>query len=450
MLAQLPTGGGKGRILAAATARTVANGKRITLMAHRAELVEQICRNLDDEGVPHGRIMPGWPTMRYPVRVGMVQTIARRVNGLEAPDLLLVDEAHHAPASQYVAIAKAWSAARVLGVTATPIRTDGQGLADHFDALVIGPSVADLIRDGFLAQYDYYVPKAGFSMDGARKVAGDYSQSDALAIMDKAKIVGDAIGHYRQRLGGRPAIAFCMGIEHCERVAADFVTAGIASLHVDGQMSLADRAQRLQMLADGRLMVLTAADVISEGVDIPTVAGAILLRPTMSTGLFLQQVGRALRPKPDGSRAVILDHVDNRKRHGLPADPRKWSLDGLPKLPPPAIRECDVCHRVFPREDARAIAMDECEKDAEDCGILRPGKGRPQAGVIAGELEAVADAWAWTGGIDPILAHGDEYKALLSRAKTRQQLDMIARARGYKPGWAWRVMQDRANTRTQS
>ena len=444
VLGVLPTGGGKGRLLAHVAAGTAAKGKTIVVMAHRAELVDQICANLDDEGVPYGRIQPGWPMLRYRVLVGMVQTIVRRLSKLPVPDLLLIDEAHHAPAGQYVAITTAWPQARMLGVTATPSRSDGQGLGQYFDVMVQGPSMADLIQAKHLADYEYYLPSPDFDMAGAGSAMGDFKAADALKIMAKAKIVGDAVQHYQTHLGRRPAIAFCMGVQHCEDTAAEFRAAGLRSAHVDGKMDMTLRRERLAGLANGLIDVLTAADVISEGVDIPAIAGAILLRPTQSVGLHLQQVGRALRLKPDGSRAVILDHVNNARLHGFPADPRKWTLDHSPKPDAPALRNCETCFRAFPAGEARAIALTECRREACPMQVVKPDAEMQEPPLrTAGMLERASDPWAWAGGIDPLRAAGPEWRALIARAQTEEQLRMISRARGFKRGWTTHVLRDR-------
>ncbi len=448
ILGQLPTGGGKGRLLAHMARAVADKHKRILIVAHRSELVDQICANLDAEDVPYGRVQPGWPMLGFPVLVGMVQTVARRVAKLPVPDLFMVDESHHAPAGQYHAMFGAWPTARVIGVTATPVRTDGQGLSEFFDVMVQGPSVRELIDAGHLADYDYFLPSPDFSVAAIGIERGDYNQGQALRAMSKAKIVGDAVAHYNRHLRSKPAIAFCMGVAHTHSVAEQFMAAGITAAAIDGTMPLAERKSRLQSLASGAIQVLTAADVISEGVDIPQVAGAILLRPTCSEGLYLQQVGRALRPKQDGSRAIILDHVGNARKHGMPADPRMWSLAGKMKSDAPEIRTCDKCMRVFPASSAREIALNECvlaKNDDEECPIVAVTKSncRGTGSTIDGELEVVSDPWAWAGGIDPVRAYGAEWHDLVERASTEEHLAMIARARGYKRGWTAHVLRSR-------
>ena len=323
-----------------------------------------------------------------------------------------------------------------MGVSATPLGANGQGLRGQYDALVQGPPVAELIRRGFLADYDYFLPSPGFSMAGVGVQAGDFRVGEALAAMSKARIVGDAVAHYRTHLGDRPAIAFCLGVQHCREVAAMFAQAGVPSAHVDGDMPPEVRAARLADLAGGRIRLLAAADVISEGLDIPGVAGAILLRPTMSLVLQMQQCGRALRPKPGGGRATILDHVGNARRHGFPADPRTWSLDATrPRAKPEvAVRECSRCARVF-AVGAPAGTPAGCA--ATGCPILAPPVATPRSILSTeGTLEAVGDPWAWALGIDPSRATGAEFAALLEHAGSDEaRLKQVQRARGYHHRW---------------
>jgi len=439
VLGVLPTGGGKGRILAHIPASAALKGSNVLIIAHRSELVDQISANLDAEGVPHGRIQAGHATVQHPVMVGMVQTIARRLDRVTVPKLLLIDECHHVPSAQNQAIISAWPDARLIGVTATPIRGDGKGLGNDFTNMVCGPSVADLIKAGHLAAYDYYLPSPRLDLSTVRIVRGDYSTGGALEAMEAARIVGDAVVHYQRHLAGRPAIAFCMDVAHAHGTAATFRAAGIRSAAIDGTMAKDARAGVLAALASGELDVLCAAEIVSEGVDIPAVAGAILLRPTMSLGLMMQQCGRALRPKPDGGRAVILDHVGNAHRHGFPDDPRTWTLDSKPNKPPaPRLRTCAVCFRVFHFADAEPCGN-------VPCGLETPDRAEPDDIVTAeGDLELVGDRWAWAEGIDVLTAQGGDYARMMKLAHHNEaRLTQIQRARGYKRGWIWHQKQAR-------
>jgi hypothetical protein len=212
---------------------------------------------------------------------------------------------------------------------------------------------------------------------------------------------------------------------------------------VDGSMDRSVRADRLAAIGDGRLHVLTSCALISEGVDIPVVGGVILLRPTKSLALYLQSVGRALRPKSDGSRAVILDHVGNVNLHGSPKTPRIWSLDSKKRKTREAIvRQCKVCFGVW-----GAGEKSECANRAlPDClftSVAKPDEPVALPEYVPGVLEQVAERPRWAGGIDILRASGPEWRALVNRARTREQLAEIARMRGYKPTWPYVILQQR-------
>jgi len=146
-------------------------------------------------------------------------------------------------------------------------------------------------------------------------------------VMDR-EIVGDAVDHYRRLCNGVPAIAFCVSLAHADMVTAQFNAAGIKSARIDGGMRDDERADITAALARGDIKVMTSVDLVSEGFDVPVCGAAILLRPTQSMGLYVQQVGRPLRPAPGKTCAFILDHAGNCMRHGLAEEPREWSLDG--------------------------------------------------------------------------------------------------------------------------
>ncbi len=436
-----PTGSGKTVFFSRVAAGAAAKGKRVVIVAHRIEIVEQISAALDRMGIRHGRIMQGHSLTDDIIQVGMVQTVARRLNQLQEPHLLVIDEAHHAVAGTWEKVASAWARARHLGVTATPERLDGRGLGNAFQHMILGPSVAELIAAGHLAGYQYLAPPQEADFSGAATRAGDFAIDEIADAMDRATVTGDAVSHYRDHLGGRSAIAFCVTVAHAEHVAAQFREAGFRAASVDGGMDKATRTDLIASIGDGRLQVLTSCDIISEGTDIPSVAGAILLRPTKSLSMWLQQVGRVLRPKPDGSKAVILDHVGNCHRHGLPDDPREWSLDAKKRKPKaPGITTCETCFRAFPQGQARAMAAD-CE--AEPCPLqATERKPREEMEVVPGQLQVV-DAER--------LAHlrATPLRTLLTGRETREQLEEIRKARGYAPGWTFYVLKERRGRRAE-
>lgn len=431
----LPTGGGKTFVFSYVAQNAVSRNKSVCVLVHRRELLLQASRSLLSMGVSHGIIAPGYNRTTHAVQVASIQTLARRIRQDRLKfDLLIVDEAHHAAAGTWQTIRDAFPLAKLLGVTATPVRSDGKGLDSVFDALIIGPSVAELIAGGHLVQPVVYAPPVQFNLDGVRKRGGDFDQRDLSDKMDKPTITGDVIGHYRKLCNGKPAIAFCSSVAHAEHVAAEFCAAGFRAKSVDGATAPAERAAAIDALGRGELHVLTSCDIISEGTDVPAVSAAILLRPTMSLGLYIQQVGRALRPAPGKDRAIILDHVGNVLRHGMPDDDREWTLEGTARGGGkaendnvPAVRQCVKCYACYKPAPA-----------CPQCGHIQEIRTR-QIAEQSGELKEITAEQAE--------AMRRERKKEIGSARTIEALEEVAKRRGYKPGWARFVLKSREGRR---
>jgi DNA repair protein RadD len=443
----LPTGGGKTVIFSYLTGEVSRKEKRVIIVAHRIEIVRQISKALTRQGIPHGLIVSGQPWSSHPVKVAMVQTLCNKVECVEEPHILICDEAHHAVAGSWDKIKQAWPNAFHLGVTATPQRLDGKGLGHAFDTLVLGPNPKELIDLGNLADYEYLAPPSNLDLSEVHTRAGDYAIDELKEAVEKSTILGDAIIHYRRYLDGKPALVFCINVAHAQDVAARFLAAGIPAAAVDGKMKQGDRDSVLSGLEDGRIKVVCSCDLISEGFDVPEVAGCQLLRPTQSLTLFLQQVGRALRPKADGSRAVILDHVGNYEIHGFPDDIRSWSLEGRPKQKrdaAPSVTACQLCFRVMHAPVIHSPDFPCGGRDGEVCPYREVSPGR-EIEEVDGDLvdaKAARDARpvltspAWAGGLILETAKGRDWFRLLDLAGTDAMLlEEIRVARGYKRGW---------------
>lgn len=410
------TGSGKTVIFSYIAKHAAALGTRICILVHRRELLLQASRALSSWEIPHGIIAPGYQRINTPVQVASVQTLVRR-SGHEF-DLLIIDECHHSTATTYRSIFHDQRQARLLGVTATPCRMSGAGLGTIFDTLIEGPTIKQLTDQGHLSPAIVYAPPTAVNLSGIRSRAGDYDKEKLAALMDSRQITGCAVSHYVKLCNGYPAIAFCASVDHAKHVAEDFRAAGFRAASVDGAMAQDERDDAIASLGDGRLNVLTSCDLISEGVDVPVVSAAILLRPTMSLSVYLQQVGRVLRPFPGKKAAIILDHVGNVIRHGLPGAEREWSLEeGVVKPPKssddeyPKARQCHEC-----------FAVHDYAPVCPECGFIYPVVAKKPPKQVDGELKLVSQE------------EGNEiYKA----AKTLAEFHEWARSTGKKPGAAW-------------
>jgi len=344
VLCQSPTGSGKSRILRTIVDNHSQSKAVIYIIAHRSTLVRQLSDEISDAGIRHGIIQSGAPYIRYRVQVCSMQTLVRRLDKLPSPELIIIDECHHIKAKSYLSIINKWSKAKLLGMTATPQRTDGSGLDDIFQHLILGESVRNLIDGGFLSDYEYYAPEQ-VDMSGVHMRAGEYNTSESLERVDKKFITGSAVEHYKRFADHQPAIVACVSIAHSEHVAQDFREAGYKALAVNSRMQPIEVARAIDGLRNGTLEILTQCEMLSEGVDVPGAVALIWLRPTASLIIFLQNVGRVLRRGDDKPKAIILDHVGNYTRFGLPDDGRVWSLQGRKRgaAEPSKYKRCPQC-----------------------------------------------------------------------------------------------------------
>lgn len=433
----LPTGGGKTVVFSYIATNSAAKKKRALILVHRIELLRQTSAALKKNGVHHGLINAKYtPDPFANVQVASVQTLVKRIGRVRMDyDLIIIDECHHANASTWRHIINANPQARLLGVTATPIRGDGSSLGalsgGYFDDIVIGPDTAALIEMGFLVKPKVFAPAQRLDLSDVDMVAGDYDKKQILAKVDKPTITGDAVEHYTRLCAGDPCVVFCVSVEHAQHVADQFRAAGYRAEYADGSLDDEERQRRLNGLGNGSVQVLTTCDLVSEGTDIPAIACAIMLRPTASLGLFIQQVGRALRPSPGKDFAIILDHVGNVLTHGLPDDPRDWQLDGEKKRTKRSVNQNTVRVQQCPQ----CYAIHEPADTCTECGYVYKANERKQLEQNDGTLSEV------TAGMK--LAIQQQRKAEIARARTYEDLLAVEKARNYKAGWARHVWKSR-------
>lgn len=430
----LPTGGGKTVVFTYIASEATKRGKKALILVHRIELLRQTSKALLKFGVDHGLITTKYTgNLQAPIQIAMVQTMVNRLDKMPfKPDLVITDEAHHAISPTYKKVVNAFPLALKLGVTATPVRTNGAGLSDVFDDLVVGSDIQELIRLGFLVRPLVYAPRTKIDLSGVSiNFDGDYASDEVEKLVDTPSIIGDVVSHYRKFCDKEPAIAFCNSIQHAKHVAAEFCALGYKAFSVDGKMQDAERTRILQGLENGSVHLVTSCDLISEGTDIPAVSCAILLRPTLSEALFLQQCGRPLRPYKGKKFAIILDHVGNVFRHGMPDDIREWSLEGLKKT------------RARIAVDEKTIKVKQCP----NCYVMHvPAPKCSECGhvyeIVSREIQKEDGGLAQMGTAEiEALRQKIKSRQAVGRAKTMPELEMIERQRGYKAGWARHVFE---------
>lgn len=423
----LPTGGGKTVIFSYIAQSAAARNGRVLILVHRRELVQQTSETLANLGLDHGVIAAGYPMTSNAVQIASVQTLVRRLDNLLAePTLIIIDEAHHAVAGSWAKILERLNEAKLLGVTATPMRLDGRGLGDFFDQLIVGPSVKSLTEQGYLAPAKCFTIPRKLDRNSIGISGGDFKTGEAAEILQRNKINGDAVVEYTRHCPGKPALVFCCTIKHSEFVAQLFRDAGYRAESLSCELDHATRKQHIQDLGSGRLDILTSCNVISEGTDIPIVTAAILLRPTASEALYLQQVGRALRPAPGKDHALIIDCVGNILTHGMPDAERAYSLDSKKKkeYSAPPVRECPKCYAVLPAQTTVC----------PECGYVFAAKTPKHVMIERVDLVEIKVEER---------AERRNRKRRIAMARTFEELDALRLEFGYKPGWTYMMIKSR-------
>lgn len=387
VLMQAPTGAGKTAITVFMMQRASEQGKRSMFLVHQNELLDQTSRALWRQKLEHGMIASGKRKSLLPAQVASVQTLVRRTDMYDEPDLIIIDECHRSAASTYQKILDAYPDALVIGLTATPQRTDGKGLKETYNAMVQGPTIRQLIDAGYLCDYEIFAPPSTLDLSEVKTKMGDFDRKQLEQEVDKPTITGDAVATYKKHVNGKRAAVMCISIRHAEHVRDSYLAAGVPAEMLEGKMTNKERAAVIARLESGATLVVTAVNLLIEGLDVPGIEVVQWLRPTQSLIVFMQGNGRGFRVADGKDKLVILDQVGNYKRHGLPDDDRDWSLDGRKKGKRKAaddeadvsIQQCKHCFHVF---RAGVSVCPSCGKEVE----LRK---KAEIEVVEGELERI-------------------------------------------------------------
>ena len=382
-----PTGFGKTAVAAQLIAWAVARGHRVLFLVHLREVVLDTARRLGAAGVPCGVVMAGVVATEASVQVACIGTVAAR-EAHPAADLVIWDEAHHAAADTYRAIAAQYPRAWHLGLTATPERADGAGLRDAFDELVVGATVRELVVGGYLAPIDIIAPAA--------RLQG---------------LAEDPVEAWARVAPGRPTVAFCRTVAESSALAESFAARGLRAAHVDGGTPKRQRGSALAAFAAGCLDVLTNVYVLTEGWDAPRAEVCLMARGCGSDAMFLQTVGRVRRLAHPGQRAMLIDLAGVVHEHGHPDEDRVYTLDG-------------VARRA--KEDREWLA--QCRA----CGCVVEGSRRgarcPQCGAAWPAPKPTKIQPAALQAPTRIVTRAEKESVLRGLVETAEQ-------RGYRAGW---------------
>ena len=334
----LGCGGGKSVIQGTIAAMATNRKNNVLFLVHRKELCQQIAGTFTACDVDFSKCS-----------VMMVQTACRRLGKLNKPALIIVDECHHALSNSYLKVLKYFPGALVLGFTATPQRLGTGGLGEVFDKLIESVSTKWLIEHHYLAPYHYY----GVQLADATKLHtkhGDYDKTEVEELMNRSAIFGSAVENWLNLAKDKKTIVYCSSIETSKNTVKAFLDAGVMAAHLDGSTAKAERDKIVSEFRSGKIKVLSNVDLFGEGFDVPDCEAVVLLRPTKSLTLHVQQSMRAMRYDPNNPDkvAIILDHVGNYRLHGLPDDEREWTLEGKAKKKQDEapIKQCPQCFSV--------------------------------------------------------------------------------------------------------
>ena len=353
----LGCGGGKSVIQGTIAAMATNRKNNVLFLVHRKELCQQITGTFIACGVDFSRCS-----------VMMVQTACRRLGKLLKPNLIIVDECHHILSNSYLKVLQYFPMAPVLGFTATPQRMNEGGLGAVFNEIIQSVSTKWLIENHYLAPYKYY----GVQLADASKLHtkhGDYDKTEVEELMNQSAIFGSAVENWLKIAKDKKTIIYCSSIETSRNTVKAFQDVGIAAAHLDGTTAKAERERVVSEFRLGKIKVLSNVDLFGEGFDVPDCEAVVLLRPTKSLTLHVQQSMRSMRydPKNPDKVAIILDHVGNFTRHGLPDDEREWTLEAKAKKKQNKImvKQCPVCYAVMPSnaKACRFCGYDFSEKE---------------------------------------------------------------------------------------
>lgn len=430
VLLRCPCRFGKTVVSAYMAQRSVARNKRVVFACHRDAILRQTASTFDKFGVKHGFIAAGRPSNPFALaQVASADTLRNRLAMLAGVSLLVVDESHlwNSRTRKLIIDAAKEEGAKIVGLSATPIRLDGKPLSDLFDHMVLGPTESELIERGSLANYRVYAPVQS-DTTGIKMSGKDFSPDALAERFDKPAIIGDAVETWKRYASGLRTVVYCINRNHGKHVLAAYLEAGVRAAYIDGDTPKGEQRRIAESLADGEIDVIVSVELLTTGFDLASLIGrdisiqcVQLLRHTKSLQLAIQMMMRCMTAQE--GFAVILDHVnmilnrDGTVNHGFPDDDRDWSLDGPPVRKLEGVPDYNtwVCEKCFASIRSTKPTCPYCEKEH----VVKPREIVTEAGELKEikRLEAVAK------------------KVEMRSARDLNSVARLAVERGYNPGW---------------
>lgn len=334
---QLPTGGGKSVVISKFVEKH--KSEPIIILAHKRKLITQMQQHLARVGITAGVLMGEvQENIDANILIASIGTVSRDkrmevlLNRTNKFKHIIIDEAHRTRTPSYEKLIDALMGAdetiKLFGVTATPYRVDKKGLDKYYQELICSDDVSSLQKQGYLAGYKIFYTPIGEIDEEVTKTESDYVVQALSTYMRKEKFLDYLVESYKREADGLQTIIFCVDKAHAKAVMSKYQENGYTKIaYIDSDTREKDREEIFKLYESGELQIIVCIETLTEGVDLPETKCIQLARPTKSLVLYLQMVGRGLRPKADGSDCIILDCGGSTQEHGAPASPKHWSLN---------------------------------------------------------------------------------------------------------------------------
>lgn len=412
--------------------------KRVIFACHRDAILRQIGATFDRFDIRHGYIAAGRTANPFAkAQVASADTLRNRLDTLKDCAILVVDESHlwNSRTRKLIIEAAKEAGAKIIGLSATPIRLDGKPLSDLFDHMVLGPTEAELIERGSLAQYRVFAPVSA-DLTGLHSKMGDYVVSEVAERLDKPSIVGDAPATWLKYAAGLRTVVYAINRAHGKHVLEAYLAAGIRAAYIDGETPKGDQTRIAHALASGEIDVLVSVELLTTGFDLGSLVGrdvtiqcVQLLRPTKSLQLAIQMMMRCMTAW-DGT-SIILDHVnmilnrDGTVNHGFPDDEREWSLEGSATRKQEGVTDFStwLCETCFASVRSTKPVCPHCSKEH----VVKPR----EIATEEGELAEIKRQQA---------IEKKQKQRQYHAARDLQSIAALAIERNYTPGWVGQRM----------